>query len=255
MIGDIGKTRPNGSEQNCHALSSCCSLHAADCLVNWSDNTSQESSPKPDSSENTSRKDDKVTEIVPEWHPRKHRKGSVKLSQISFRRCDAFQVSRKLTVAPILPAIVHSKVSRIFKQFGHRISRPLIVITRPIKVLPSTQAPMAIFQLRPTAIMDEATSQLETAQASAIQYATYAPQVHVRLDGGMGSKSALDAFFVLAKLLSSWRTSRLNPGSLPLNLLTLPMATGSASTAEEAGDCFSIYACFGSFEAIVGNKV
>jgi hypothetical protein len=36
-------------------------------------------------------------------------------------------------------------------------------------VLPRTQAPIAIFQLRPTAIMEEATSQFETAQASAIQ--------------------------------------------------------------------------------------
>lgn len=41
----------------------------------------------------------------------------------------------KLTIAPILP---------------------LVVITRPIKVLPRTQAPMANLQLRPTAIIEEA---------------------------------------------------------------------------------------------------
>lgn len=35
-------------------------------------------------------------------------------------------------------------------------------------VLPRTHAPMAILQLNPTLIMEEATSQLETAQASAI---------------------------------------------------------------------------------------
>lgn len=47
------------------------------------------------------------------------------------------------------------------------------------------------------------TSQFETAQASAIQYATYAPQFHVRFDGGIGSKSALEALAVFAKLLGS----------------------------------------------------
>ena len=50
---------------------------------------------------------------------------------------------------------------------------------------------------------DSPTSQLETAQASAIQYATYAPQFQVRFDGGIGSKSAFEAFFVAAKLLGS----------------------------------------------------
>jgi hypothetical protein len=41
----------------------------------------------------------------------------------------------RLTVAPILP---------------------FMVITRPMMVLPRTQAPMAILQLRPAAIMEEA---------------------------------------------------------------------------------------------------
>jgi hypothetical protein len=50
---------------------------------------------------------------------------------------------------------------------------------------------------------DSPTSQFETAQASAIQYATYALQFQVRFDGGIGSKSALEAFLVAAKLLSS----------------------------------------------------
>jgi hypothetical protein len=50
---------------------------------------------------------------------------------------------------------------------------------------------------------DSPTSQLETAQASAIQYATKEPEPHVRLEGGIGSKSALDAFGEAAKLLGS----------------------------------------------------
>ncbi|KAJ2982287.1 hypothetical protein NQ176_g1482 [Zarea fungicola] len=61
--------------------------------------------------------------------------------------------------------------------------------------------------------MDEATSQLETAQASAIQYAVYAAQVHVRFEGGIGSKSALEALAVAAKLLGSCRTCQLTAGS------------------------------------------
>jgi hypothetical protein len=44
-----------------------------------------------------------------------------------------------------------------------------MVMTMPMIALPRTQAPMAILQLRPTAMMEEATSQFETAQASAIQ--------------------------------------------------------------------------------------
>jgi len=46
-----------------------------------------------------------------------------------------------LTVAPILP---------------------LTVMTIAISVFPRTQAPMASFQLSPTAIMEEATSQFDT---------------------------------------------------------------------------------------------
>lgn len=76
-----------------------------------------------------------------------------------------------------------------------------------MSVLPRTQAPIAILQLRPAAIMEEATSQLDTAQASAIQYAMYEPVPHVLFDGGIGSKSALDAFGVAAKLLGSWSTA------------------------------------------------
>ena len=36
---------------------------------------------------------------------------------------------------------------------------PLMVMTRPMIVLPRTQAPMAILQLRPTAMMEEAMPQ------------------------------------------------------------------------------------------------
>ena len=36
---------------------------------------------------------------------------------------------------------------------------PLMVMTRPMIVLPRTQAPIAIFQLRPTFIMEDAVSQ------------------------------------------------------------------------------------------------
>jgi hypothetical protein len=93
-----------------------------------------------------------------------------------------------------------------------------------MRVLPKTHAPIAILQLKPAAIIEDAiqdrqpiqhesmsseiprnlpTSQLETAQASAIQYATKEPEPHVRLEGGIGSKSALDAFGVAAKLLGS----------------------------------------------------
>jgi hypothetical protein len=96
------------------------------------------------------------------------------------------QVRTTLTVAPILP---------------------LTVMTKPIIVLPRTHAPMAILQLRPAAIIEDATSQLETAHASAIQYAMYEPVPQVRFDGGIGSKSALDALLVFAKLLGSWSTA------------------------------------------------
>lgn len=74
-------------------------------------------------------------------------------------------------------------------------------------VFPKTQAPIAILQLKPAAIMDEATSQLDTAQASAIQYAIYEPVAHVRFEGGIGSKSAFDALGVAAKLLGSRSTA------------------------------------------------
>ena len=39
--------------------------------------------------------------------------------------------------------------------------RPLMVMTRPMMKLPSTHAPMAILQSRPTAIMDEAVFQCQ----------------------------------------------------------------------------------------------
>jgi len=95
-----------------------------------------------------------------------------------------------LTVAPILP---------------------LTVMTIAMSVFPRTHAPMASFQLSPTAIMEEATSQFDTAQASAIQYETYANQLHVLREGGVGSKSAFDALGVAAKLEGSWSTARLKP--------------------------------------------
>jgi len=100
-------------------------------------------------------------------------------------------------------------------------------MTKPIIVFPSTQAPIAILQLKPAAIIEEATSQLETAQASAIQYAMYEPVLHVRFDGGIGSKSALDALAVAAKLLGSWST--VNDQRLRLTGRVLPISVDEES--------------------------
>jgi len=80
-------------------------------------------------------------------------------------------------------------------------------MTRPMIVFPSTQAPIAILQSKPAAIIEEATSQFDTAHASAIQYAMYEPVPQVRLLGGIGSKSAFEALAVAAKLLGSWSTA------------------------------------------------
>lgn len=128
-------------------------------------------SPKPDDGKNTAGQDDEVAEIVAEWHASENRERSVKLFQVSPVQVNRFfQACAQLTMAPILP---------------------LTVMTIPMIALPRTQAPIASFQLRPTAMMEEAaqpyqnrrsltrttdriardspTSQFETAQASAIQ--------------------------------------------------------------------------------------
>lgn len=102
--------------------------------------------PEPHNGQHASGQDDEVAEVVAKGHTGEYRKGRVKLCLVS----DRFNSTdhHRRTIAPILP---------------------FVVITRPMIALPSTQAPMANFQLRPTAIMDEATSQFDTAHASAIQ--------------------------------------------------------------------------------------
>lgn len=80
-------------------------------------------------------------------------------------------------------------------------------------------------------------------------------------EGGIGSKSlntirmamvsvalslrfthALEAFFVLAKLLGSWRTSKLKPGRRLRSLPTWPVV--GCSMAEEVGEApFSVNCC------------
>jgi len=143
--------------------------------------------PKPDDSKRTSRHDNKVAEVVPKRHATQNWKRHMKLHMSNQQNFPSnLQFAGRLTVAPILP---------------------FIVITNPIIVLPSTHAPIAIRQLNPAAIIEDATSQFDTAHASAIQYAIYEPVPQVRFDGGIGSKSALDAFFVFAKLLGSWSTA------------------------------------------------
>lgn len=90
------------------------------------------------------------------------------------------------------------------------------------------------------------TSQFDTAHASAIQYATKAPQFHVRFEGGIGSKSALDLFFDFAKELSSWCTSRLklNPNRRLTGASTCPGSesevTPKSFLVSEPFDCILV---------------
>ena len=69
----------------------------------------------------------------------------------------------------------------------------------------------------------------------------------------MGSKSALDAFFVAAKLLSSCRTSRLKPGK---RLLKNYWPSSTGSTLEPSGEpFFSLYITLSPVEAMIGAQV
>lgn len=56
-------------------------------------------------------------------------------------------------------AVEGQNFSWLFAETSHTVAPilPLMVMTTPIIALPSTQAPIANFQLRPTAMMDEAT--------------------------------------------------------------------------------------------------
>lgn len=92
------------------------------------------------------------------------------------------------------------------------------------------------------------TSQLLTAQASAIQYATYECHFHVRFDGGIGSKSALDAAVVLAKLEGSGKV--ISPllkqlANVARSALTLPHGQAEMESALESAHfaCLDIARC------------
>jgi hypothetical protein len=103
--------------------------------------------PKPNNCERAARYDNEVAEVVAKGHTSEDGERGMELNGISLAKL-AGRHGFKLTVAPM---------------------RPFTVMTRPMIKLPRTQAPIAILQLSPAAIMDEATSQLDTAQASAIQ--------------------------------------------------------------------------------------
>ena len=94
-----------------------------------------EVSPKPDDGKRATRRYNKVASIITEGHTSEDWEWSVELERVSYIMRSAWTDCQALTLAPILP---------------------LIVITTPMIVLPSTRAPIANLQLRPPAIMEDA---------------------------------------------------------------------------------------------------
>jgi hypothetical protein len=135
VIGDVCKAGPDGCEQDGHALTSGGGLHT-----------------EPDNGENTARQDNKVTEEVAEWHTCKHRERSVKGSTHSAVDGDDE---------------THDGVSEHTGSNGHS---PAETDCNHGRSCTRRSAPSRYLAVADEAVgVNSPTSQLDTAQASAIQ--------------------------------------------------------------------------------------